>query len=500
MPRQAAARGDITTVDYPVPVQWPAPGKHCICIVSDFFLPRLGGVELHQYQLAQCLRLLGHKVIVVTGSYGLGNARQGVRYLAGVKVYYCPQIAFHNQVSVPTLFAFWPLFRNICVRERVDIVHGHQTTSPMAHECLCFASSFGLRTVYTDHSLFGFANAAAVHVNKLMKFTLAGVDHVICVSHTLKENLVLRARLSPGAVSTIPNALDHARFRPAPPPAAPPAAVVSSEGAAPARVNIVVLSRLVYRKGIDLIVDVIPSVCARFPHVNFIIGGDGPKRVRLEEMRERHALQDRVELLGEVAQADVRSVLVRGDVFLNCSLTESFCIAILEAVACGLYVVSTRVGGVPEILPPSFISFAEPAVESVLAATLDAVPRAAARDPTRMHEFVARHYSWHAVAARTAAVYDAVVAAPRRSLGWRLRRYAAIGPFSGPIMAGVIALASVVLAVLELVWPRRDIELVPVPAENDRGPGAWDDWTDPATGRDVLEFDPLLGKITEPRR
>ena len=53
-------------------------------------------------------------------------------------------------------------------------------------------------------------------------------------------------------------------------------------------------------------------------------------------------------------------VLVRGSIFLNTSLTESFGIAILEAACAGLYVVSTRVGGVPEILPHDMISFAKP--------------------------------------------------------------------------------------------------------------------------------------------
>jgi phosphatidylinositol glycan class A protein len=67
-------------------------------------------------------------------------------------------------------------------------------------------------------------------------------------------------------------------------------------------------------------------------------------------MRERFNLHTRVELLGAVAPNDVPSVLRRGHMLLNCSLTESFCIAILEGVACGLDVVSTRVGGVPEIL------------------------------------------------------------------------------------------------------------------------------------------------------
>lgn len=54
-----------------------------------------------------------------------------------------------------------------------------------------------------------------------------------------------------------------------------------------------------------------------FAKVRFIVGGDGPKRVRLEEMREKHSLQDRVDMLGAVPHAKVRSVLVTGHIFLN---------------------------------------------------------------------------------------------------------------------------------------------------------------------------------------
>jgi phosphatidylinositol glycan class A protein len=86
-------------------------------------------------------------------------------------------------------------------------------------------------------------------------------------------------------------------------------------------------------------------------------GGDGPKHVRLEEMREKHSLQDRVEMLGAVPHSRVRSVLVTGHIFLNSSLTEAFCIAILEAASCGLLTVSTRVGGVPEACNIFYNSF-----------------------------------------------------------------------------------------------------------------------------------------------
>lgn len=68
------------------------------------------------------------------------------------------------------------------------------------------------------------------------------------------------------------------------------------------------LSRLVYRKGIDLLVAIIPRICQAHPNVRFVIGGDGPKRVDLEQMREVHLLTDRVVLLGKVKKEDVRSV------------------------------------------------------------------------------------------------------------------------------------------------------------------------------------------------
>jgi len=59
-------------------------------------------------------------------------------------------------------------------------------------------------------------------------------------------------------------------------------------------------------------------------------------------------------------------ILVRGHIFLNTSLTEAFCIAIVEAASCGLLVVSTKVGGVPEVLPHNMIIFAKPDVEGEL--------------------------------------------------------------------------------------------------------------------------------------
>ena len=69
--------------------------------------------------------------------------------------------------------------------------------------------------------------------------------------------------------------------------------------------------------------------------VNFLIGGDGPKRILLEQTREKEGLHERVSLLGALEQTKVHETLLKGHIFLNTSLTEAFCIAIVEAASCG---------------------------------------------------------------------------------------------------------------------------------------------------------------------
>ena len=68
------------------------------------------------------------------------------------------------------------------------------------------------------------------------------------------------------------------------------------------------LCRLVYRKGSDLLGEIVPTLCRKYPKLRFVIGGDGPKRILVEEMRERHALHDRVIMLGTVPHTQVRDV------------------------------------------------------------------------------------------------------------------------------------------------------------------------------------------------
>lgn len=420
------------------------PG-HVICMASDFFYPNTGGVEEHIYNLSQCLIKRGHKVVVITHSYG---DRVGIRYMtSGLKVYYLPIKVFYNQCILPTMICNIAIVRYVLIREQIEIVHGHSAFSVLGHEVSIIGKLMGLKSVFTDHSLFGFADTSAILTNKYLQVCLSNCDHCICVSHIGKENTVLRAKVKARNVSVIPNAVDTYAFTPDPSKRDPDA------------ITIVIVSRLVYRKGVDLMTGVIAELCPKYPKLRFVIGGDGPKMWLLQEVRERKGLQHCVTLLGSLKHSQVRNVLVQGNIFLNTSLTEAYCMAIVEAASCGLQVVSTRVGGIPEVLPDDMIYLTEPNVASLV----DGIERAM-RDlelgnnpcPFACNRRVRQMYSWMDITQRTEIVYNRVSKNRVKSLGLQLKSYSSCGIW--PVLL-VISLMHLLLQFYERIHKRKYIDI-----------------------------------------
>ncbi|KAF5282726.1 hypothetical protein FQR65_LT02723 [Abscondita terminalis] len=354
-----------------------------ICMMSDFFYPNMGGVEEHIFNLSQCLLKSGNKVIVVTHSYG---KRIGIRYMTnGLKVYYLPIKVVYNQCVLPTLLCNIPLIRYIFIRENVDIVHGHSAFSALAHEGLLIGNMMGIKTVFTDHSLFGFADASAVVTNKALQISLSASNHCICVSYTGKENTVLRARVNKDRVSVIPNAVDTYRFHPM-------IHLRSKES-----ITIVIISRLVYRKGVDLMAQIVAEMCPKYPEVNFIIGEMGPSDGYWKKYGKETAYSTEFHCWGHI--------------FLNTSLTEAYCMAIVEAASCGLQVVSTKVGGIPEVLPNELIYLTEPTVPALMEGLRTAINDLKGGKnvcPYECNNRIRKLYNWENVTARTEIVYDRI--------------------------------------------------------------------------------------------
>ncbi|XP_076631942.1 phosphatidylinositol glycan anchor biosynthesis class A isoform X4 [Colletes latitarsis] len=340
-----------------------------------------------------------------------------------------------------------PLIRYIFIREKIQIVHGHSAFSALAHEGMLIGRLMGLKTIFTDHSLFGFADASAILTNKFLEISLADCNHCICVSHTGKENTVLRAKVQKEKVSVIPNAVDTTLFMPD---------ITKRDDNF---ITIVIVSRLVYRKGVDLLARIIPDICSRHEDVQFLIAGDGPKRWLIEEVRERNLLQHRVTLLGSLEHSEVRHVLNKGHIFLNTSLTEAYCMAIVEAASCGLQVISTKVGGIPEVLPSDLIYLVEPTVPALIKGLESAITdyrEGNTRCPFETHKRISLFYNWFNVTRRTEIVYNLVKQESSKNLGEQLASYVQSGVLAYLL---VISLCYIILQILEFLVPRKYIDI-----------------------------------------
>lgn len=314
-------------------------------------------------------------------------------------------------------------------------------------------------------------------------------------SHS-KENTVLRASLDPFMVSVIPNAVVAENFMPL---AYDPNTNINGALAKDARpqpppirhfspndiITIVVISRLFYNKGTDLLIAAIPRILASDLNVRFIIAGSGPKAIDLEQMLERRVLQDKVEMLGPVRHEEVRDVMVRGQIYLHPSLTEAFGTVIVEAASCGLYVVCTRVGGIPEVLPHYMTTFAKPEEDDIVMQTRKAIAalRSNSIRTEKFHDIVKTMYSWTNVAERTERVYDGITGAiseeefygAQSGGGWsatrgkagvlsfalidRLKRYYGCGIWAGKLFCLCVVIDYLIFVFLEMWAPRTNIDI-----------------------------------------
>ena len=129
-----------------------------VALVSDFFYPSLGGVQVHIKQMSQILLEMKDKikkVIVITHCYPPDY--YGPREIDGVRTYYLPFLVMGNSnVVFPNFVTDYGQAKEILVSQGIDIVHTHQSTSPLGLAFGLQGYHLGLRVVHTEHSLFEF--------------------------------------------------------------------------------------------------------------------------------------------------------------------------------------------------------------------------------------------------------------------------------------------------------------------------------------------------------
>ncbi len=225
---------------------------------------------------------------------------------------------------------------DVAVRERLDLWHvhyalPHATSAYLAREILGPRAPRVVTTLHgTDVVLVGNDPSYL----PITRFSIEKSDGVTAPSRFLAQATRHNFGITRD-IEVIPNFVDTGRFAPpASPPAGGPPRIVHSSNFRPL-------------KRVDDVIAVFERVRRARP-CRLALLGDGPERPRIEAEVRARGLGDDVTFLGE--QLDVVATLRRAHVFLLPSETESFGLAALEALACGVPVVASCAGGLPEVV------------------------------------------------------------------------------------------------------------------------------------------------------
>ena len=304
----------------------------------------VGGSGIVATELGKALALRGHQVHFISTEtpFRLGEFQAG--------------LSFH-QVLTPT----YPLFREpqyllslanrlvqVAREAALDVIHAHYavphaTAAFLARQVLASRPATHVPRVVTtlhgtDITLVG--NDASY--SEIVAFSIEQSDRVTAVSESLRASTVAELGVT-RSISVIPNFLDcaiHRRIE------RPDLRRRFTGGDDDTRL-VVHVSNFRPVKRIDAVLAVFDRIRQRVP-ARLLLVGDGPERAAAHRITRELGIASLVEFLG--AQEEVLPLLSISDLFLLPSAQESFGLAALEAMACEVPVVASRVGGLPEVI------------------------------------------------------------------------------------------------------------------------------------------------------
>lgn len=394
-----------------------------VALVSEHASPLavLGGVDaggqnVHVAALARALALRGASVVVHTRRDAPELARR-VPFAPGVEVDHVdagPAAPIAKDALLPHMDAFADELEARWRAERPDVVHSHFWMSGLA--ATRAAARLDIPVVHTFHALGvvkqrhqGDADPSPPERAQAERDLLAAADRIVatCTDEAFE---LIRLGVDRGKVTVVPCGVDLDRFRPDGPREEPRLAH-----------RLVYAGRLVERKGIGNVI----SALAHLPDCELVVAGgpdaqalDGdPEVTRLRALADRAGVGERVELRGRVSRDELPTLLRSADALVTVPWYEPFGITPLEAMACGVPVVASAVGGLVDTVVDGVTGrHVPPRDPQRLAAVLREVladPRGRAEQGRAGVRRTRQLYAWDRVAVMTLDAYEQVVRRPR---------------------------------------------------------------------------------------
>lgn len=302
-----------------------------IGLICDWYLPRIGGTELHLHDLARRLAEEGHDVQVITPTPG-PDVTDGIpAHRLNVPLF--PGLGF-----VWTKSAFAKI-ESILKSENYDVVHCHGNIfSPASYGAVYLCQKMGIPVMITWKSILGVYTPVMAFLNLLFKWSKWPVVFS-AVSAVAAEDVKSIVKRKP--VHIVPNGIDASDWKAARVPGSP------------GETSIVSVMRLTRKKRPDALIKMVPRILAKIsPDIRLKVKiiGEGPDKESLEKLISKLSLENKVELAGYKTREEIRDIYSRSDIYVCVSKWESFGIAALEARCAGLPVVALESGGVKEIV------------------------------------------------------------------------------------------------------------------------------------------------------
>ena len=304
-----------------------APGSRPIRLLLVVDSLEVGGAERQVVDLAVALRSKGY---VVSVACSVAGDLSGALEEAGIPVRPLLRRLAKRRLS---LAYAWRL-RRLLSEERFDLVHAHIYASVVAAAIATLGT--GVPLVITEHTEASWQDWRARWVSR---WVYRRVGRIIAVSTPIRRRLIERDGVHPDLIAIVPNAVVSASEEHA--DTSPPLPAELHE-----RPLVGVVARLQPEKGVANFVKAAARLAPQLPEAHFVIAGDGPLRQELAALAEDLDLGSRAHFLG--FRSDASALMRSLDVLVVPSLTEGSPLVTLEAMAAGVPVVASAVGGIPD--------------------------------------------------------------------------------------------------------------------------------------------------------